>query len=58
VAIAAEPNEVRSLAARLGAIGATRLVRVGEAAWPAPHWHHDGRFQFMDLVRFVDLEAD
>lgn len=58
VAIAAEPREVRSLAARLGAIGATRLVRVGEAAWPAPHWHHDGRFQFMDLVRFVDLEAD
>jgi Acyl-CoA reductase (LuxC) len=58
VAIAAEPNEVRSLAARLGAVGATRLVRVGEAAWPAPHWHQDGRFQFMDLVRFVDLEAE
>lgn len=57
VAVAGEGDEVRSLAARLGAIGATRVVPVGAAAWPAPHWHHDGRFQFMDLVRFVDLEA-
>ncbi len=57
VAVAGEGDEVRLLAARLGAIGATRVVPVGEAAWPAPHWHHDGRFQFMDLVRFVDLEA-
>lgn len=57
VAVAGEEDEVRSLAARLGAIGATRVVPVGEAAWPAPHWHHDGRFQFMDLVRFVDLET-
>ena len=54
VAIAADPDEVGSLAGRLGAIGATRLVPVGEAAWPAPGWHHDGRFQFLDLVRFVD----
>ncbi len=57
VAVAGETDEVRSLAGRLGAIGATRVVPVGEAAWPAPHWHHDGRFQFMDLVRFVDLET-
>jgi hypothetical protein len=57
VALAAEPSEVESLAARLGVIGATRLVSVGDAAWPAPHWHHDGRFQFLDLVRFVDLEV-
>jgi hypothetical protein len=56
VAVAGEGDEVRSLAARLGSIGATRVVPVGEAAWPTPHWHHDGRFQFMDLVRFVDLE--
>jgi hypothetical protein len=56
VAVAAQPEEVEVLAGRLGGIGATRLVPVGEAAWPAPGWHHDGRFQFMDLVRFVDLE--
>jgi len=58
VAIAAVADEVTALAARLGAIGATRLVAVGEAAWPAPHWHHDGRFQFLDLVHFVDLDTD
>jgi hypothetical protein len=58
VAVAAAADEVTALAARLGAIGATRLVAVGEAAWPAPHWHHDGRFQFLDLVHFVDLDTD
>jgi hypothetical protein len=58
VAIAAAPDEVKPLAGRLGAIGATRLVPVGEAAWPTPRWHHDGRFQFLDLVHFVDLETD
>ena len=57
VALAAEAAEVGSLATKLGDIGATRLVSVGEAAWPAAHWHHDGRFQFMDLVHFVDLDA-
>jgi len=56
VAVAAEPDALTSLAGRLGAIGVSRVVPIGEAAWPAPHWHHDGRFQFLDLVRFVDLE--
>lgn len=56
VAVAAPPDARRSLAGRLGAIGVTRVVPLGEAAWPAAHWHHDGRFQFLDLVRFVDLE--
>jgi hypothetical protein len=57
VALAAKAAEVGALAAKLGDLGATRLVRVGEAAWPAAHWHHDGRFQFVDLVHFVDLDA-
>ncbi len=57
VAVAAPPEGLQELAGRLGAIGATRLVPVGHAAWPTPHWHHDGRFQYLDLVRFVDLEA-
>jgi len=56
VAVAAAAGEVDGLATSLGYIGATRIVAVGEAAWPAPHWHHDGRFQFLDLVRYVDLE--
>ncbi|UCF18834.1 MAG: acyl-CoA reductase [Gemmatimonadota bacterium] len=57
VAIAAAPERLEELAGRLGSIGATRLAAVGHAAWPTPHWHHDGRFQYLDLVRFVDLEA-
>ncbi|UCC72767.1 MAG: hypothetical protein JSV86_20835 [Gemmatimonadota bacterium] len=57
VAIAGKGDQVKALAGQLGAVGATRVVPIGEAAWPTPHWHHDGRFQFMDLVRFVDLET-
>lgn len=57
VALEAGSEELESLAARLGEIGATRVVPLGAAAWPAAHWHHDGRFQFLDLVRFVDLEG-
>ena len=57
IATAVAPDEMTSLAARLGEIGASRVVPLGSAAWPAPHWHHDGRFQFADLVRFVDLET-
>ncbi len=58
VAVAAGPGSTESLAARLGAIGATRIVPLGQAAWPSHLWHHDGRFQFLDLVRFVDLEVN
>ncbi len=57
VAIAGDREVTDAMADALGARGVTRLVPVGEAAWPAPHWHHDGRFQFLDLLRFVDLEA-
>lgn len=58
VAIAGLPEAaVEEIADALGAVGATRIVPVGKAAWPAPNWHHDGRFQFLDLVRFVDLEV-
>jgi len=57
VAVAVAAEELEGLASRLGAFGVTRIVPIGEAAWPAPHWHHDGRFQYLDLLRFVDLDA-
>jgi hypothetical protein len=57
VAVAAPPKEVEGLASALGAAGATRIVSPGEAAWPRADWHHDGRFQYLDLVRLVDLEG-
>lgn len=56
VAVAGDASAIERTAGALGACGATRIVPVGEASWPAPHWHHDGRFQFLDLLRFVDLE--
>lgn len=56
VAVAAGPGATEELASQLGAIGATRVVAPGAAAWPRADWHHDGRFQYLDLLRFVDLE--
>ena len=56
VAVAGEEEIVMRLARQLGKLGVTRVALLGEAGWPAPHWHHDGRFQFLDLVRFTDVE--
>ena len=56
VAVAAAEAEIETLAGALGAAGATRIVPLGRAAWPAPGWHHDGRLPFLDLLRFCDLE--
>jgi hypothetical protein len=56
VAVAGDASSIERTATALGACGATRIVSLGEASWPSSHWHHDGRFQFLDLLRFVDLE--
>lgn len=58
VALACDEGEIEVLAGRLGALGATRIVPMGQASWPSPGWHHDGRFQFLDLLRFTDVESD
>ncbi len=56
VAVAGSDAEIPRLARELGELGATRVTSIGDAAWPATNWHHDGRFQFLDLLRFTDLE--
>jgi hypothetical protein len=36
--------------------GVSRVVQVGEMAWPPADWRHDGRFQLLPLLRFTEFE--
>lgn len=55
VGLAAGPERYEALGERLGELGAARVVPIGAMSWPEPDAHPDGRFQFLDLLRFVDL---
>ncbi|HEX9938088.1 MAG TPA: acyl-CoA reductase [Longimicrobium sp.] len=57
VGVAAGPEETAVLAAALGRIGASRIARIGEMAWPPPWWHHDGSPPLRALLRWCDLEG-
>jgi hypothetical protein len=54
--IAAEPRELYRLGALLGAAGVTRITALGSMTSPEAGWHHDGRFNLLDLVRMVEIE--
>ncbi len=41
----------------LGRLGASRVVPLGSMSWPEPAGHPEGRFQFLDLVRFTDIHG-
>jgi hypothetical protein len=55
-ALALEPARRDALAAALGAAGVTRICPVGKMPDPDAAWHHDGRFNLLELVRWVDIE--
>ncbi len=56
VGIAASPNELFQLSELLGAAGVTRITALGQMTSPEAGWHHDGRFNLLDLVNMVDIE--
>ena len=45
------------LAESLGRAGVTRICALGAMTAPEAGWHHDGRFNLLDLVRVVEIEA-
>jgi len=55
-ALALDPARRDALADALGAAGVTRICPVGKMPDPDPAWHHDGRPNLLDLVRWVDIE--
>ena len=56
VGVAATPEELFRLSALLGEAGASRICALGEMTAPEAGWHHDGRFNLLDLVRIVEIE--
>jgi hypothetical protein len=56
--VAAEPDRSRALAEGLGRLGLDRVCPLGRMGDVAPTWHHDGRFNLLELLRWTDLEPD
>lgn len=54
--VAADPETLQRLANLLGAAGVTRISAIGSMSMPEAGWHHDGRFNLLDLVRVTELE--
>lgn len=54
--LAVGPNRLYALADILGEIGVTRICAIGRMSRTPAGWHHDGRFNLMDLIRWVDIE--
>ena len=55
--IAAAPEQLHRLAEALGRAGVTRIAALGAMTAPEAGWHHDGRFNLLDLVRMVEIEG-
>ena len=56
VGVAAAPKELFQWAEKLGNVGVTRVTSLGKMTSPESGWHHDGRFNLLDLVQMVDIE--
>ena len=56
-AISATPERLFNLASMLGEVGVTRVTALGDMTSPEAGWHHDGRFNLLDLVRITEIEA-
>ncbi len=54
--VAVAPEALYRLAELLGAAGVTRIAAIGAMSVPEAGWHHDGRFNLLDLVRMVEIE--
>ncbi len=54
--LAVAPHDLFRLSELLGAAGVTRIAAIGSMTSPEAGWHHDGRFNLLDLVRIVEIE--
>ena len=54
--LAVAPGQLYRLSDLLGAAGVTRISAIGSMTSPEAGWHHDGRFNLLDLVRMVEIE--
>ena len=56
VGIAASPEQLYRLADGLGQAGVTRISALGRMTAPEAGWHHDGRFNLLDLITLTEIE--
>ncbi|MCC2684905.1 MAG: acyl-CoA reductase LuxC [Paenibacillaceae bacterium] len=56
VGIAVGPERLQQLADLLGTAGVNRICAIGKMSRTPAGWHHDGRFNLLDLVRWTDIE--
>lgn len=57
VGLAVSPLRLQVFGERLGALGVNRISAVGQMPRAAAGWHHDGRFNLLDLLHFTDIES-
>lgn len=57
VGMATDPEELFLWANKLAGMGVTRISAIGNMTSPEAGWHHDGRFNLLDLMSMVDIEA-
>jgi hypothetical protein len=56
VGLAVGPSRLEDISTVLAREGVTRITALGQMTLGVPGWHHDGRFNLLDLVQFVDIE--
>jgi len=56
VGVAAAPQRLFALADRLAESGVTRITALGTMSLPEAGWHHDGRFNLLDLVDISEID--
>jgi hypothetical protein len=56
VGIKVSSEREEHLAELFARFGASRVCPISKMQWPSPFWHHDGRPQVSDLIKWVDKE--
>ena len=56
IGVAVSPKELFQISEMLGKIGVTRICALGSMVSPEAGWHHDGRFNLLDLIRLTEIE--
>jgi hypothetical protein len=57
VGVALDHERTLLVAERLGRLGVVRFCPLGTMTYPPVHWHHDGRFNLVDLVQWTDVDV-
>ena len=57
VGVATSPTELFHISEQLAQHGVTRITGLGSMTAPEAGWHHDGRFNLLDLITLTEIES-